>query len=256
MYKCLRIILFFYLFPTLNCIANINTGISGKKLITGETLHYKAKWGLLTIGTASTKTDKKLYKIGSKICYKIDLNGKTNGLAKLFYLNDKWTSYIDIQTFTTLKSFRSIHEGGYKLEEIVYFDAANDKARVHEYDFNKKLYVLKTIYLTPVNIRDVVAGFMLIRLIDFTKFSSGDKFSIDGFYKKDGYKIDLNFYGKDYLKTDKGKILCYKINPTVPKSRVFDGLDAVTVWISSDKSQKIVRIKANLVLGEIIIELQ
>ncbi len=239
----------------MNCFAIIHVDFTKRKLITGETLNYRAKWGVLTIGTASSRTDKKLYRLGSKVCYKIDLKGKTNGLAKLFYLNDKWTSYIDIESFTTLKSYRSIHEGGYRLEEIVYFDAGNNKARVHEYDFNKKLYFLKNIYETPENIFDVVSGFMMIRLIDFTKSAVGDKFRIAGFYKNEGYKIDLIYYGKESIKTDNGKKQCYKIKPIVPKSRVFDGLDAVSVWISADKAQKIIKIKANLVLGELIIDL-
>lgn len=226
-----------------------------KRLVLGETLRYKAKWGMLTIGSATAKTDRRLYKLGSVLCFKVNLQAQTNGVAKLFSLNDQWLSYIDISSITTRKSFRSIHEGNYRLEEIVYFDHVNKNASVRIYDKTTKTYVLKHVYKTPKNIRDVVAGFMLIRLIDLSKYAKGDKLTIDGFYKAKGYSIDVIMAGKEYVKTDKGKLLCYKVKPIVPKNKTLDGLDAVDVWLTADRKQIIVKAKAQLVFGELLIEL-
>ena len=64
----------------------------GKDVVIGETLNYKASWGFFTIGSATTKIDKTVYRVGSDICFKIDITGQTNGIAKLFYVRDKWTS--------------------------------------------------------------------------------------------------------------------------------------------------------------------
>src|ERR1035437_2335132 len=140
--------------------------LDGTKIVTGETLNYKARWGFLTIGSASTRIDKTLYKVGSTVCFKIDIAGQTTGFAKLFYVHDKWTSYIDTATITTHKSFRSIREGKYELDEDVHFDYTNKKAEVKVYDKKLKVYKLKKIYDTPENIRDVVAGFMVFRVFD------------------------------------------------------------------------------------------
>ncbi len=38
--------------------------LDGTKIVAGETLNYKARWGFLTIGSATTRIDKTLYKVG------------------------------------------------------------------------------------------------------------------------------------------------------------------------------------------------
>jgi hypothetical protein len=220
----------------------------------GEVLNYKAKWGFITVGTASEMVDRKLYKSGPSVCYKIQLTGETNGMAKLFYLHDRWTSFIDVNTITTYKAFRSIREGNYRLDEMTYFDRTNKTAKVLVLDKQRKVFVLKKNYKTPENIRDVVAGFMLIRLIDLSKYEVGDVFTIEGFYFDEGYRINVVFEGKECVNTDKGKILCYRVKPLVPKNHVFDDVDAVDVWLSANKVQSIIYARVKLILGNLIIE--
>lgn len=226
-----------------------------KKLILNEKLQYKVKWGLLTIGTASASTDRRIYRIGSDLCCKIELKAQTNGIARLFYMNNHWVSYVTLNSITTRKSLRSISEGKYRLEEIVDFNSEKKQASLREYDKSKNKYILKNLYETPERTRDVVAGFMLTRVIDFSTLQNGDRIRIDGFYKKDGYKIDVIYVGKEYLKTAKGKIFCHKIKPIVPKNKVFDGVDAVEVWLTADRTQHIVFARAQLVFGELEMEL-
>ena len=185
----------------------------GSRFRLGETLNYKAYWGFLNIGSATTKTDRKLYKTGANTCCKIQLAGETNGLAKLFYLQDRWVSYIDIHSVTTTRAFRSIREGKYRLDEYTTFDAIHQKAEVKVMDKVTRKFVLKKVYKTPENIRDVVAGFMLTRLLDFSGYTVGEKLSIEGFYYDTGYKIDVIYQGKEQIKTDRGKMWCYKVNP-------------------------------------------
>jgi len=237
-------------------LAQAKLKLDNKRVVSGETLYYKATWGFLTIGSATTKIDKTLYKVGSNICYKIDIAGQTNGLAKLFYVRDKWTSYIDTASITTHQTYKSIREGRYELDEQVRFDHVNKKAEVKVYDKKSKSFVLKQNYDTPENIRDVIAGFMVFRLVDLSKYKKGQMFTINGFYEDEGYKIDVIFRGEEYIKNGNSKILCYKLEPIVPKNKVFDGKDAVVVWLSADKTKKIIRIHARMFVGNVQIELQ
>ena len=230
--------------------------IDSKNVVFGETSTYKASWGFFTIGSAVTKIDRVLYKVGSKVCFKIDITGQTNGLAKLFYVHDKWTSYIDTATITTHKSSRSIREGSYELDEVIHFDHKNKKAEVKVYNKISKSFVLKKLYDTPENIRDVVAGFMVFRLVDLSKYRNGETFTINGFYEDEGYKINVIYLGEETIKTDKGNVLCYKVKPIVPKNHVFNGQDAVNVWLSANKSKTIIRIRVKMFVGNVQIDLQ
>jgi hypothetical protein len=229
--------------------------IESNRVVAGETFNYKATWGFLTIGSASTKIDKGLYKVGSNICYKVDIAGHTNGLAKLFYVHDTWTSYIDTASITTHKSTRSIREGGYALDEEVYFDHCRKKATVKVYDKKSMSFVLKKIYDTPENIRDVVAGFMVFRLVDLSKYAKGEVFTVNGFYEDEGYSVKVVFQGAEYIKTDFGKMLCYRVQPLMPKNNLFDGKDALTIWLSANNSQSIMRIKSKMFIGNIQIDM-
>ncbi len=235
-------------------------GISGQpildvhRLLLGETLNYKASWGFLNIGTATTKSDRRLYKIGQNVYCKIQLEGSTNGMARLFYLNDRWMSYIDIHNITTQKAYRKIREGRYKLDELTYFYPEQKKAEIWCLNYQTEKFQFRKVYKTPVNIRDVVAGFMMIRLMDLSKYNPGGRFVIDGFYEDTGYKIDVLMCGMEYVKTDRGKVLCYKVKPTVPKNKVFQDVNAVDVWINVNKPYQIVSIQARLILGNLWIE--
>ena len=61
---------------------------------------------------------------------------------------------------------------------------------------------------------------------------------------------------EEYIKTAKGKVLCYKLRPVVPEKKRKDGLNDLDVWISADKRQIIMKAKAQLALGELILELK
>lgn len=230
--------------------------VVGKRVVMGETLKYKASWGFLTIGSCVSRIDKQLFKIGPNVCYKIDIAGRTNGIAKLFYVRDSWQSYLDTATVTTHRSFRSIREGRYEMDEIIHFDQPNRKAEVKVWDKKSKSYVLKKIYDTPENIRDVVAGFMVFRLLDLSKYTKGEVFTVNGFYEDEGYSIKVVYQGMETIKTEKGKVLCYKVKPIVPKNHVFDGRDAVDVWLSVNAAKTIIRIRARMFVGNVLIELQ
>jgi len=247
-------LLIFVLIPTF-LFPESKLKIDGKKVVYGETLKYKATWGIFTIGTASTKIDRTLYKVGSKVCFKINVSGQTNGLAKLFYVHDKWISYIDTASITTHTSSRSIREGKYELDEQIHFDYKNKKAEVKVYNKNTKSYLLKKLYDTPEDIRDVIAGFMVFRLVDLSTYRNGEVFTINGFYEDEGYKIDVVYLGIETIKTDHGMIRCYKVKPVVPKNHVFKGRDAVNIWLSTNSSTSIIRVRVKMFVGNMQIDL-
>lgn len=240
----------------LQAISKSELKVDNKKVITNEALDYKISWGILTIGSGSTSIDRQLHRIGSRVCYKIEAKARTNGLAKIFYLNNKWVSYVDTATINTQKSFRSIREIGYNVDEEVIFDTQANKAEVRILDKSSKAYTLQDIYDTPGSMHDVVAGFLAFRLIDLSKFQPGKIFLINGFYKDTVYKMEVLYMGTEFINTESGKILCYSVQPLMPKNKVFDGEDAVKIWLSADKTQTVTRIRAKLNIATIQVDLK
>lgn len=243
-------------FLSFNVLARTKPDSDYGNIILGENLSYTAHWGILNIGSASTSIDKKLYKIGPTMCSRIEVHGQTNGIAKLFNVQDKWISYIDTSTIQTYKSIREIREGSYELNEIAEFDHINKKATVKVFDKNSKAFQLKKIYDTPENIRDIIAGFMFLRTMNFASYVIGDKITINGFYEDEGYKVDIVYAGKEILTMDNCTVSCHKLRPIIPKNKVFEGRNPVVVWLSDDNSQKVVKLQAKMLVGNIIIKLK
>ena len=94
------------------------------------------------------------------------------------------------------------------------------------------------------------------RLVDLSKYRNGEIFTITGFYEDEGYKINVIYLGEETIKTDKGKVACYKLQPIVPKNHVFNGPDAVNVWLSANKSKTIIRIRVKMFVGNVQLDLQ
>lgn len=251
--KQLIVFIFFVILST-TADASVKYKLNYSRIKPGETVNYVANWGILTIGNASVSVDSRIFKINSVPCYKIDVQGKTNGIAKLFYVKDSWTSYVDTATIQTHKSSRSIREGSYQLDEQIDFDHLKNKATVKVYNKKTKVFEIKKIFDTPEKIRDVIAGFLVVRMIDFVNLKAGETFTINGFYEDEGYKIDVVYKGIETIKLRNKTYKCYKINPVMPKNKVFDGKNAVDVWLSCDEKQNIVRIKARMFVGSIIID--
>lgn len=224
------------------------------KLQPGENVSYKARLGLFTIGTLNMKSEKTLYRSGDNVYCKVQVDGSSNSFIRLLYFNDRWVSYVDVNTMNTLKSFRSIHEGKYALDEWTSFNHRHQWAEVRSPGAQQGKPVRTKIYRTPQTMRDLVAGFMLVRLIDYSKYKCGDKISVAGFYANAGYNLNIQYAGCEYVNTDKGKIMCHRLKPRVAKNKMFKAEDAVDIWVNANRPYQIVNIKARLSLGELKIE--
>lgn len=221
----------------------------------GETLEYKARWGLLTIGRAQTKIDPKVYMVQSHPCFKIEVKGQTNGLASLFYVKDSWSSYIDTSDLITHRTSRSIREGRYVLDETANFDHKNKRVAVSILDQKQQKYNEPKYYETTENVTDLIGGFMLMRLRDFSELKKNDTIKVNGFFEDKSYEMNIVYLGKEIINTSRGKVRCLLLRPIMPNNKLLNGKHSVDVWMSDDDSQTLMRIRAKMFIGTFNIEL-
>ena len=235
--------------------AAANSPKTNTAFLKGETLEYKARWGLLTIGHAQTKIDPKVYMVQSHPCFKIEVKGQTNGLASLFYVKDSWSSYIDTSDLITHRTSRSIREGHYVLDEMANFDHKNKKIAVSILDQKQQKYNEPKYYETPENVTDLIGGFMLMRLRDFSDLKKNDTIKVNGFFEDKSYEMNIVYLGKEIINTSKGKVRCLLLRPIMPDNKLLNGKHSVDVWMSDDESQTLMRIRAKMFIGTFSIEL-
>jgi hypothetical protein len=222
----------------------------------GEVLDYRVNFGIFTVGHAETKIDSKTFWLNSRPCYKIDAFGTTSGVvAWLSKVDDQWGAYIDTAALVTHVSYRKLKEGNFRRDEIVTFDHEKKKAEVKL--MNKETGVYDNIKYYPVerNVRDIVAGFMYLRVLDFSKHKKGDTLRVAGFFEDTSYILKIIYDGKEVVNSHVGKIMCHRIIPIVPDNKLFNGENSVTAWFSDDGNRIPVKIQAKMFIGSTGLEL-
>lgn len=223
---------------------------------TGEVLDYRVNFGFFTVGKASTVIEKKTFNMNARPCYKVDVYGETLGFVSwITKVNDQWGAYIDTAALVTHVSYRKIKEGNYRKDELITFDHDKLQAEVKVMDQKSGIYGEPKFYPTPANVRDLLGGFLYLRVIDFSKYKKGDTLSISGFFEDTPYNLKIIYSGKEKLDTKMGIIPCHKLVPVMPDNKLFDGENSITCWLSDDKNKIPIKMQAKMFIGSTGVEL-
>lgn len=222
----------------------------------GEELHFEVSYGWLNLADAKMHVSKRAQDQNDKPHYKIDVYGKTKGAATIFgKVNDNWGTYIDMETMLPTVSYRHIEEGKYRKHERVYFDHNNNTAIMELYDKdNKRLKETKEFDI-PGQVQDLVSGFYFLRTQNLQNLKEGDSVNIKGFFDKEIYNIKLIYEGTEKIDTNLGIKETYIFSPRLPKNKLFRGEYPVKVWVTKDQNKIPVKIKANLFIGSLNLDI-
>src|SRR6478609_5228 len=221
-----------------------------KTISTGEKLDYSMYLGWFTVGKGTTTVDKSLYTKNNRGCYKVDAYMETLGIATwVSKVKDNWGAYVDTSELVTHESYRILSEDKYRLNELIVYDHEKDEASVTVADKVTGKFGEPKRYATPDNVRDIVAGFMYLRIIDFSKYKIKDTLTVSGFFEDKAYHFKIIYYCKETIETELGKIPCYKLIPIMPDNQLFRGENSVTAWISADGNQVPIKVDAKMFIG-------
>lgn len=224
--------------------------VRSSTISTGEHLDYRMYLGFFTVGKGVTTVDKNYYTKNSRPCFKVDAFMETLGIATwISKVNDQWGAYIDTSELITHESYRRLSEGRYRLNEVITYDHEKTQAVVTSDKGENNNKPKPKIYPIPQKVRDIVAGFMYLRIIDFSKYKIKDTLTVSGFFEDQSYKFKIIYYGKENVETDLGKIPCYKLIPIMPDNQIFRGENSITAWLSADGNQVPVKVDAKMFIG-------
>lgn len=222
----------------------------------GEVIHFKMTYGIFTVGKGSVNIAPNYYKINNRDCFKVDVRGKTVGMVDwVADVDDQWGAYIDTAALIPHQFYRKIREGNYKKDEWTNFDHQNKKIEVKSFNHKTGKYKDPQYFDAPEHIRDMIGGFLYLRVMDFSKLKVGDTVAISGFFEDEFYKMNIVYKGKENIKLKVGKVRALKFQPVMPKNKVFDGENSVTAWFSDDRNRIPLKIDANMFIGSAGVEL-
>ncbi|WP_184891143.1 DUF3108 domain-containing protein [Candidatus Cardinium hertigii] len=241
-------------------ISNADAQVTVPPFRQGEWLEYQVSYGYLSAGTATMGVDEQLHEINGHACYKIQIKGvSASGLELLnIKVDNTWESYLDVDLLRPHKFIEHIQEHNYTKKNQTDFDYKTNQARVEIAESTNNMQQEVTYFPIPNhNIKDLVSAYYSMRSIDTTHLKPGDTFVISGLYEKKIYEnIVILFLGKKVITTKLGKIEAMVFAPLIPvEDSIFTGNRPVEIFISNDANKIPLKLKVNLMLGAVEMEL-
>ena len=226
-------------------------------LIPGERIEYRVHYGFINAGEAVLKIDENLYTINNRPCYKIDIFGRTKGFFDMITtVRDNWGTYLDTSAVVSQMFYQTIKEGKYLKKEVIEFDQLNNVALVNRLNKKDSTLIKKDSIAVPPNIQDIVSGYYYMRTFDYDTMKTDQIFTVMGFFDDTTYHVKVKFLGRERLKTKIGEFDAFLMSPIMPKNTFFRGKNPIKAWISDDKFRIPLKVKAELLIGSLEIDIR
>ncbi|RZJ74301.1 MAG: DUF3108 domain-containing protein, partial [Flavobacterium sp.] len=167
----------------------------------GETLQYKLRYGFITAAEATIKVTNSDLVFDNKPTYKLTVDAQTSGTFDVFYkIRDHYDSYIDKKDLLPYFYQENIREASYKRQ---------DKARFNQ--DAKKIVSNRGNFNTPTTQTfDLVSAYYFARSLDISKLKIGDSFKLNYFLQDEVSALEIEYVGKETIKSKLGNIRCLK----------------------------------------------
>lgn len=217
----------------------------------GEKINYQIRYGVVNGGIATLEI-KEGYWEGVPVWHAV-VSGQTTGIADALYkVRDVYESYIDPSTDLPLFSIRNISEGKYrKYNEVVFDHTARPDSAVLTSDLSGK-------HVTQKGILDILSCFYWFRkhhLANGDSLKPGDTFTMTTWFADELYPITLRYRGKETIRVNGGKMVCYRFHPVTEVGRVFKTEEDMAMWFSADENFLPVKIRFDIFVGSFHVEM-
>lgn len=212
----------------------------------GEVLNYKLRYGFITAAEATIRVTNSDLKFDGRPTFRLSVDAHTSGTFDIFYkIRDRYDSYIDKETFRPYFYQENIRESSYRRQ---------DKARFNQE--GKKVVSNRGTFSTPTNQTfDLVSAYYFARSLDISKLKIGDKFKINYFLQNEISALEVEYTGKEMVKTALGDIRCLRFSPSIKPGRIFRKDSKLYLWVTDDGNRVPVKAQVEILVGAVTMEL-
>ncbi len=211
----------------------------------GEQLGYKLRYGFITAAEANIRVESSDVKFDNKPVYHLIAEGRTAGSFNVFYkVRNRYDSYIDKIDLSPYLYTESIREANYR---------RSDRARF--YQDEKRIVSNKGTFKGDGQTFDVLSAYYFARNLDISRLSVGARFSMDYFLDDGVTKLEVQYVGKERVKTALGYFNCLKFSPSIQPGRIFRKDSKLYLWITDDGNRIPVKAQVEILVGSVTLEL-
>ncbi|MBF0388248.1 MAG: DUF3108 domain-containing protein [Candidatus Omnitrophica bacterium] len=170
-----------------------------------ETVVFRIKWLGITAGEIVSEI-KGITELRGRKVYRIEVTARTTGLcSKLYRVEDKYVSYLDVEHLYSLRHEVHRREGGYKKDAVIDFDQEKHLAHFKSATGGEKHFSI------PENTQDTVTAAYVARTFSL---EPGGRFAIRVCNSEKNYTIDLAIGSKTKMHTvGKGLVEVVRLQP-------------------------------------------
>jgi hypothetical protein len=200
----------------------------------GERLEYDVKFGFLRVGSGAMEVAKLDTIRGREVWHTIF---SVRGGIPVYHVDDRYESWIDTHTLSSLRYVQDINEGNYHPErryEIFperreYVENAHPPQPTveHPLDDGSFLYFLRTI---PLEV--------------------GKDTSFDNYFRPDRNPVRIRVVRRERIRVPAGEFNAIVVQPMF-KSGIFAGDGQAEVWLSDDDNRIMLQMKSKLSFGSL-----
>ena len=193
----------------------------------GEELVYRARFGGLPAGQARMRVDA-IEVIRGRRAYHVVFT--VDGGIPLFRVHDRYDSWIDVETLSSLRHVQQISEGRYRRNTTLEIfperceyqknDESPQRSVDHPLDDGSFVYALRIAGVRP-----------------------GETRSDDRYYRPDRNPVVLTGLGVDTVKVGAGTFVTTVIRPSIKTGGLFAESTDARVWFSDDANRYPVKVK-------------
>ncbi|WP_256003156.1 DUF3108 domain-containing protein [Pedobacter deserti] len=213
----------------------------------GEVLKYKLRYGFITAAEGTLRVLNTDMKFDGKPVHHLSVDGETSGTFDVFYkIRDHYDSFIDKDNLKPYFYQENIREGSYRRE---------DKARF--YQDSKKVVATKGTFNTPTKQTfDLVSSYYFARSLDVSRMKTGDFVKLNYFLGDEISQLEIQYLGKEVIKTKLGQIRCLKFSPSIKPGRIFRKDSRLYLWVSDDGNRVPLKAQVEILVGSVVMEIK
>ncbi len=219
--------------------------INNQAFGTGERLVFDVSYGFITAGEAVMAVPS-IDTISGRPCYHVEFEvNSLSSFAWIYKVEDRYRTYIDVESIAPWKFEQHIREGSYRRDFIADFDQIHHIARTTD-----------GTHRIPPYVHDIMSAFYYVRTLDYSASRVGDIVTLHNFYKDTTYELGVKFLGRQELEVEAGTFKTIVVEPLVKEGGLFKSEGRIVIWLSDDARKIPVRVNTKVLIGSIDTELR
>ncbi len=160
------------------------------------------------------------------------------GGVKVYHVDDRYESWFDTHTLSSLRYLQDINEGNY------------DRQRRYEIFPDRRQFVLDSQPPEPSVDRPLDEGSFLYFLRTIV-LAVGKDTSFDNYFRPERNPVRIRVLRKEKIRVPAGEFNAIVVQPVIVSSRIFSEGGRAEVWLSDDDNRIMLQMKSKLPFGSL-----